>query len=104
MARREQEKKQKVTGWKRLAGMLELPASSLANVTHMELEGNTQVRIENAGVILEYDSSQIRIKTGKTATRFLGHDLTIQCLSSDCLVIHGFITEIQFVDRQIIRE
>ena len=81
----------------RLANLLELPTSSIANVTHMELEGNTQVRIENSGGILEYDPSKIRIKTGKVTTEFTGKNLQIKCLSSEAMEIHGFITAIAFL-------
>lgn len=97
MERRENDAKKKVTGLKRLAGILEVPASSITNVTHMELEGNVQVRIENAGGILEYDSNQVRIKTGKVSTQFLGRNLTIKCLSADIMEIQGFLTEIHFI-------
>lgn len=88
---------QKVTGLQRLAGLLEVPSSSIANVTHMELEGNTQVRIENSGTILDYSPTEIRIKTGKIITQFTGRDLMLKSLSADAMEIHGFLTEIRFL-------
>ena len=96
MERGKKEQK-KVTGLQRLAGLLEIPASSIADVTHMELEGNSQVRIENSSGILEYDSERICIKTGKLITEFTGRNLKIKCLSMEIMEIHGFLTGIQFV-------
>lgn len=87
----------KISGLQRLAEKLEVPASAIANVTHMEIEGNSQVKIENSGGVLAYNSSEIRIKTGKRVTRFLGRNLEIQCLSMDALIICGCISEIQFI-------
>ncbi len=91
------EQKRKLTAMQRLAGMLEVPAPSIANVTHMELEGNSQVRIENSSGILLYDSSEIRIKTGKTITQFQGSNLEIRCLSAEVMEIYGCIAAIHFL-------
>ncbi len=89
--------KKKVTGLQRLACLLELPAAAAPGVCHLELEGNSQARLESCGAILEYDSEHVRIKTGKGSTLFLGRGLAIRCLSADRLEIHGFFTEIHFV-------
>lgn len=96
MDRKEKKSGRKLSGLQRLAGALEVPASSIANVTHMEIEGNSQVKIENSGGVLAYDSNEICIKTGKTMTQFLGRNLEIQCLSVDSLIICGDIREICF--------
>ena len=84
-------------GMERLAGFLEVPASSIANVTHMELEGNTQIRVENSGGILSYAPEEIRIRSGKLTAAFQGRRLTIQSLSPEILEIRGFLTGIRFV-------
>ena len=91
------EQKRKLKGLQWLAGMLEVPAPSIANVTHMELEGNSQVRIENSGGILVYDSDEICIKTGKSVTQFLGRGLEIRCFSAEVMEIYGCIAEIRFL-------
>ena len=81
----------------RLAGFLEVPAPSIANVTHMELEGNTQVRIENSGGILSYAPEEIRIRSGKMTAQLQGRNLTIKSLSAELLEIRGFVTGICFL-------
>lgn len=81
----------------RLAHKLELPSSVLANVTHMELNGNTQVTVDGCGGILEYSAEVIRVKTGKMVTKFSGRNLQIRCLSEDSLLVEGFVMAIEFV-------
>lgn len=81
----------------RLAGFLEVPAPSIANVTHTELEGHTQVRIENSGGILSYAPEEIRIRSGRLTMQFQGRNLTIKSLSAELLEIRGFLTGIRFI-------
>lgn len=81
----------------KLADFLSIPAGSIANVTHMEVEGNTQIRIENCGVILKYQPQEIQIRTGKITTKFTGTDLFIKCLNSSVMEICGIVSAIEFL-------
>ena len=81
----------------RLAGCLELPHASLANLSRMELHGNSQVMVEGCGGILEYQTEVIRVKTGKMVTKFTGRGLKIRCMTEDSLVVEGFLTDISFL-------
>ena len=81
----------------RIAHRLQIPAAVLANVTHMELSGNTQATVEGCGGILEYSDEVVRVKTGKMVTKFTGRNLKIRCLSCDALVVEGFVTAIEFL-------
>ena len=76
---------------------MQLPAAAFANVTHMELSGNTQVTVEGCGGILEYSDEVVRVKTGKMVTKFSGRNLQIRCLSRDSLIVEGFVTAIEFL-------
>ena len=79
------------------ARKLELPSAVLANVTHMEFSGNTQVTVEGCGGILEYTGEVIRVKTGKMVTKFSGRNLHIRCLREDSLIVEGFVTAVEFL-------
>lgn len=83
--------------FERLAHTLQIPSAALANVTHMELNGNTQVTVEGCGGILEYSGETVRVKTGKMVTKFSGRNLQIRCLSQDALIVEGFVTAIEFL-------
>ena len=65
--------------------------------THMEINGNTEVVLEGCGGVLEYDTDVVRIKTGRMNVRFTGRGLVIKCLTTDSLVVTGFITGIEFL-------
>jgi sporulation protein YqfC len=73
-----------------------LHLSGLRMPTHMEINGNTEAVVDGCSGILEYDTDVVRIRTGKLIVRFEGRGLTIKCLTTDSLVVTGFITGIEF--------
>ncbi len=80
-----------------LASCLELPHAAVANVSHMELHGNSQVLVEGCGGILEYEAEVIRIRTGKMVTKFTGRGLRVRCMTGNSLIVEGFLTGIEFL-------
>jgi len=91
------EEKGNLRGFNKLASILQLPTSVIAGVTHMEIDGNHEAVLEGCGGIIEYTDEIVRVKTGKTITKFSGRNLTIKCIQVDSLVVQGFITEIEFL-------
>lgn len=73
------------------------PVISMLNPVHFELNGNKEVIIEGCKSILEYDENLVRIRVKNMSVSFYGRNLMIKCLTSDSLVIEGFITSIEFV-------
>ncbi|NLJ30377.1 MAG: sporulation protein [Clostridiales bacterium] len=65
--------------------------------THMEINGNTEAVVEGCGGVLEYGAESVRVRAGKMVVRFTGRGLTIKCLTSEALVITGFITGIEYL-------
>lgn len=65
--------------------------------THMEINGNQEAVLEGCGGVLEYDTGVVRVKAGKLIVRFTGRGLVIKCLTTDSLVVSGFITGIEFL-------
>ena len=64
--------------------------------THMEINGNNEVIVEGCNGVLEYGTDVVRIKAGKLIVRFSGRGLVIKCLTSDSLVVTGYLTGIEF--------
>ncbi len=64
--------------------------------THMEINGNSEAKVEGCRGVLEYDDDIVRIKTDKGVVRFSGRCLAIKCLTADSLVVAGSITCIEF--------
>ena len=88
-AQRGVEKRQEkgnVRGLNKIASVLQLPAAVIAGVAHMEVSGG----------IIEYTDDVVRVKTGKSITKFSGKNLEIKCIQIDSLIIQGFITSIEF--------
>ena len=68
----------------------------LNKIAHMEVSGNHEVVLEGCGGIIEYTDDVVRVKTGKSITKFNGKNLEIKCIQIDSLIIQGFITSIEF--------
>ena len=98
-AQRGVEKRQEkgnVRGLNKIASVLQLPAAVIAGVAHMEVSENHEVVLEGCGGIIEYTDDDVRVKTGKSITKFNGKNLEIKCIQIDSLIIKGFITSIEF--------
>ncbi|MCI9273024.1 MAG: sporulation protein [Clostridiales bacterium] len=80
----------------KVTSALQLPASALSGAAHFEMNGNREVIVDGCRGVLEYDEHKIRINTGKMITCFQGRCLSIKCLTSDSLIVEGFITSIEF--------
>ena len=52
--------------------------------------------LEGCGGIIEYTDDVVRVKPGKSITKFNGKNLDIKCIQIDSLIIQGFITSIEF--------
>lgn len=74
-----------------------LSRAGLSMPTHMEINGNTEAVVDGCSGVLEYDSSVVRIRTGKLIVRFTGRGLVIKCLTADSLIVTGFLTGIEFL-------
>ena len=95
-SRREQEPP-KESGKIRLAGMLEMPATSLSGMASLQLSGNREAVVEGCQGILEYGEDTVRLSTEGMVVRFTGRDLQIRCMTPDSAVVTGFITSIEFL-------
>ena len=71
-------------------------AANLSNV-HMEVNGNREVIIEGSRGVVEYSETSIKINTGKYIISFQGRGLHIKCMTDCDIVIHGFITSIEYI-------
>lgn len=77
-----------------------LKSSSLGvilNPVSIEIKGNREVVVEGCKSILHYDENIVKINTNKMIISFFGRSLRIKCLTSDSLVIRGFITSIEYL-------
>ena len=77
---------------------MKMPAF-MANLekVHMQISGNHEVILEGSKGIVEYGDKSIKINTGKYIIAFCGRGLHIQCMDDSDIVIHGFVTSIEYI-------
>lgn len=73
-----------------------IPAQFLGNQPTLEFIGNRQVVIEGTKGILKYTDDTIRINAGVMIITFIGRNLNVRCISPDCTMVDGFISNIEF--------
>lgn len=76
---------------------LNLPLSLLSGMSQMEIVGNKEVTIDGVQGVLEYGDDCIRVSTGKMVLKFVGRNLSIKGLTSQTLIITGYIISIEFI-------
>ncbi len=69
----------------------------ILNSVNLEMKGNREAIIEGCKSIATYDENVIKINMNKMSICFFGRNMGIKCMTSDSLIIHGFITSIEFI-------
>ena len=64
---------------------------------HMEISSNREVILEGNKGVLEYSENSIKLLAGKYVVAFYGRGLHIKCINETDVVIHGFITSIEYI-------
>ena len=95
--KRKSNKKLNIDNAHHIIDKAELPLGAITNMPHFEMNGNREIIIEGSKGVLEYDENIIRVNTGKTISQFMGRNLSIKCLSTESLIITGFVTSIEFI-------
>ena len=70
----------------------------MLNPISIEIKGNREAVVEGCKSILHYDENIIKVNMNKMIVSFFGRNLEIKCLTTDSLVIKGFITSIEFLN------
>lgn len=81
----------------RVEQVLELPSGALSGAARIELSGNRRAVVEGCRGILEYEDGIIRLNTTSGVIRFIGRDLSMNCLSEDSAVVTGFILSVEYL-------
>ena len=69
----------------------------MLNSVNLEIKGNREAIVEGCKSIAAYDENVIKINMNKMSICFFGRNMEIKCMTSDSLIIHGFITSIEFI-------
>lgn len=82
---------------KKLMGLTRSPLASIFCPVRFEMNGNREVIIEGFKNIVEYEEDTIKIGAPKMIVCFRGRNLSIKSLTTDSLIIKGFIISMEFV-------
>lgn len=91
-----EKKHKKETLFRRASTALDLPTHALANLPHVELFGDTELRVENHRGILSYASEEIHISGGAYLLKIQGESLDLRTMTGVELLITGRISGISF--------
>ena len=86
-----QKAKQMLSDWNKS------PLVDMLSPTRFEFKSNKEVIVEGCKSIDQYDENMVKIKVTKMTILFFGRNLELKCMTSDSLVIYGFITSVEFV-------
>lgn len=77
---------------------MKMPAfiANLGSV-RMQISGNHEIILEGSRGIVEYGDKSIKINAGKYILAFCGRGLHIQCMNDSDMIIHGFVTSIEYI-------
>lgn len=75
---------------------LDIPAGSMPNFVHIELDGNLSAIVDGCKGVLEYNENTIRLNTGRLIVRVCGNALTITSMQNGQAVITGCIAGLDF--------
>lgn len=78
----------------RASSALDLPTHALANLPHLELFGDCELRVENHRGILAYGTEEVHISGGRYLLKVQGIDLDLRTMTGVELLITGKITGI----------
>ena len=75
----------------------DIPIETFSNVTQLTVLSNQEAVLEGCKGILEYDDTVIRVSGRKMEIKFTGEGLTLNCLTSENIVISGKIWSVEFI-------
>ena len=77
---------------------IKLPVDFRYNLPVIEFTGNRSAVIEGASGVLHYSDDTVRINTRKFVLAFKGRNLRIKCISATCVIVEGFILNLEFIN------
>lgn len=75
-----------------------LPVDFHYNLPVIEFTGNRRAMVEGSTGVLRYCDNVIRINTRIFPVEFKGRGLSINCISDTCVIVEGFIINVEFIN------
>lgn len=75
-----------------------VPLDFNSSLPVLEFSGNRRVVLEGSTGVVRYSDNVVIINTRMSPVTFKGRGLSINCISTTCVIIEGFILSVEFVN------
>lgn len=79
----------------KISKAIQSPKTIFKNLPQIQLNGNKEALVESSCGILEYDENVIRLNTDGFIIKFLGQDLSLNCMTNENVIVSGTIFSIE---------
>lgn len=79
----------------KISNVIKKPKTIFKNLPQIQLNGNKEALVESSCAILEYDENIIRLSTDDFIIKFLGQELSLNCMTNENVMVSGTIFSIE---------
>ena len=91
-----EDKEPKQSPASKIARVLDIPQNVLSAMPAIDLMGNKEAIVEGCKGVLEYEEDIVRLNLGDMILKFTGRDLVLKCMTSEGVVVNGYILSVEF--------
>ena len=88
--------KNKLSATQQLSRLSQIPFDMLTAMPYIKMCSNREITVEDAGKLLHYDKTCVKVRQGKSNIVINGSGLDIKCLANNDLRVEGCIYGISF--------
>ena len=88
--------KNKLSATQQLSRLSQIPFDMLTAMPYIKMCSNREITVEDAGKLLHYDRTCVKVRQGKSNIVINGSELDIKCLANNDLRVEGCIYGISF--------
>ena len=88
--------KNKLSATQQLSRLSQIPFDMLTAMPYIKMCSNREITVEDAGKLLHYDKTCVKVRQGKSNIVINGSGLDIKCLANNDLRVEGYIYGISF--------
>ena len=86
----------KLNAAQRVSNASHIPIDMITSMPYIKMCSNREITVEDAGKLLHYDRSTVKVRQRKTSIIISGSGLDIKCLANNDLRVEGCIYGVSF--------
>ena len=88
--------KRKLSPVQKISGATQIPFDMMSSLPYIRICSNREVIIEDAGKLIHYDSSLVKVKQGENIASINGINLVVRFLANNNIRVEGVICCVSF--------